>query len=432
MAVTSAASAAPMALTFVDVLGGRAGRSAGLAVEVVDPDGAVRAAIGYPELDERARGIGAGLAARGLTGRRVLVALPVGVEYVAALLGCLYAGAVAIPLPPGPSARRVEVLDDAEPSAAIVAPGTDISRLAEHGVDVLSTMDLIGGEPWHRPEIGPDTLALLQYAPGGVAHGVMVSHANLVAGATQLARHVGMREDTGVVSFLPPYHDLGLVGGLLAPILAGARTTLLPPDASPELWLRTISSRRARISFAPELAYAWQVDREFGTLALSTWDVAVTAAGSATLDRFAERLAPHGFRREAFFPGYWSSEATALVAGRRGAAVTGFAADSLEPGRLTKPGGLPLIDRGRAVAGLDIAIVDPLTATRCADGTAGEVWVSGPNVAVGYLGRPDESERTFCARLRGSTENYLRTGELGFVHNGGLHLAERQDVLLAF
>jgi acyl-CoA synthetase (AMP-forming)/AMP-acid ligase II len=417
--------------TFVDVLGTRAARSAGLAVEVIDADGAVRAAIGYPELEERARAIGAALAGRGLTGQRVLVPLPVGVEYVTALLGCFYAGAVAIPLPAGPSARRVQVLVDAEPTAAIVSPGTDTTRFAAHGVDLVSTVELAGGTPWRRPEIGPDTLALLQYAPGSAAHGVMVSHANLVAAASQLAGHVGMREDTGVVSFLSPYHDLGLVGGVLAPILAGARVTLLASDASPELWLRTVSSRRARISFAPELAYAWRADREYDALDLSAWDVAVTSAGPETLDRFADRLAPHGFRRGAFFPGYWSSEATALVAGRRGAEVTGFDADSLEPGRLTKPGGTALIDRGRAVADLDIAIVDPLTATRCADGTAGEVWVSGPNVAVGYLGRPDESERTFCARLRGSKENYLRTGELGFVHNGGLHLAQRQDVLLA-
>jgi len=415
-----------IAPTFLDVLGARAARSAGLAVEVVDADGAVRAAIGYPELDERARAIGAALAGRGLTGQRVLVPLPVGVEYVTALLGCLYAGAVAVPL----SGRRVEVLVDAEPAAAIVSPGTDTTGFAEHGVDLVSIVELAGGTPWRRPEIGPDTLALLQYAPGGAAHGVMVSHANLVVAATQLAGHVGMREDTGVVSFAPPYHGLGLVGGVLAPILAGARTTLLPEDASPELWLRTVSSRRARISFAPALAYAWHADREYDTLDLSTWDVAVTSAGPETLARFADRLAPHGFRRGAFFPGFWSSEATALVAGRRGADVTGFDADSLEPGRLTKPGGTPLVDRGRAVADLDIAIVDPLTATRCADGTAGEVWVSGPNVAVGYLGRPDESERTFCARLRGSTENYLRTGELGFVHNGGLHLAQRREVLL--
>ena len=364
------------------------------------------------ELDTRARAIGAALMRRGLTGERVLVALPAGADYVATLFGCLYAGVVAIPL--APDRRRLRaVADDADPAAVF----GDV-RLS--GVETLSDL-AADPDDWRRPDIDDDTLALLRYAPTGPVQGVMVSHANLVASATQLVRQLGMRSDTGVVSYLSPYGDLGLVGGVLAPALVGARVTLVPPDASPEVWLRAVSVRRARISFAPELAYAWRPDREYD---LTHWDVAVTAADPATLDRFANRLAPHGFRRSAFFPAYWSPEATALVTSRPGFAVTGFDDDTLEPGRLAKPGATALVDRGRAVSGMDVAIVDPLTATRCPDGTTGEVWVSGPNVAVGYLGRPAASERTFCARLRGSTELYLRTGALGFVHNGGLHLTE--------
>jgi len=389
------------ASTFVDVLGG------------------VRAGLGM-----RARAVGAALIRRGLTGHRVLVALPPGPDFVAALLGCLHAGVVAVPVSPEPepepSARLRDIVDDAQPAAAI-------GRVA--GVEALTGLD---GDPrdWRRPDLDSDSLALLQYAAAGPVRGVMLTHGNLVAGATQLVRHLGMRSDTGVVSFLPPYRDLGLVGGVFAPLLVGAPVSLVPADASPDAWLHTVSARRARISFAPELAYAWRGDREYRALDLSTWDVAVTAAGHVTLDRFADRLAPHGFRRSALFPAYWSLEATALVASRPGLAVNGFDEDTLEPGRLAKPGGTALVDRGRAVSELDVAIVDPLTATRCPDGTAGEVWVAGPNVAAGYLGRPMTSEQTFCARLRGSTENYLRTGELGFLHNGGLHLAESQPALV--
>ncbi len=371
-------------------------------------------------LGTRAMAIGAALVRRGLSGHRVLVALPPGADYVAHLLGCLHAGVVAIPVSPESEARLDDIVDDAQPDAAI-------GRVA--GVEMLTGLD---GDPrdWRRPDVDNDSLALLQYAATGPVRGVMLTHGNLVAGATQLVRHLGMRSETGVVSYLPPYRDLGLVGGVLAPLLVGAPVTLVPSDASPAAWLHTISARRARIGFAPDLAYAWHADREYPSLDLSTWDVAVTSAGPATLDRFANRMAPHGFRRSALFPAYWSPEATALVASRPGLAVNGFDEDTLEPGRLAKPGATALVDRGRAVSELDVAIVDPLTATRCPDGTTGEVWIAGPNVAAGYLGRPMTSEQTFCARLRGSSENYLRTGELGFLHNGGLHLAESQPVLV--
>jgi acyl-CoA synthetase (AMP-forming)/AMP-acid ligase II len=374
-------------------------------VDLVGPRAGVRA---------RAKAVAVGLVRRGLVGHRVLVVLPPGAEYVATLLGCLYAGVVAVPVAPG-SRRLDEIVDDAQPAAVIG------ERVA--GLDHLRDLD---GDPrdWRRPDIGPDTLAILQY-PNGPLRGVMLSHANLVAATMRLIQRVGMRDDAGVVSYLPPYSDLGLVGGVLAPMITGARVTLLPADTTPGEWLRMVSLRRARISFAPDLAYAWHVVPP--GLELSHWDVAVTGARVDTLERFANLLAPHGFRRQALFPAYCLPEATALVAGRRGLVASGVDADTLEPGRLVKPGATQLLDLGAAG---DIVIVDPLTATRCPDGTAGEVWVAGPNVAVGYLGRPEASEQTFCARLRGSTDNYLRTGHFGFLRGGALHLAEPQNVLL--
>ncbi|HEX2130746.1 MAG TPA: AMP-binding protein [Actinophytocola sp.] len=424
-----------MASTFVDVLGERAAASAGLAFEFVDRSGT--AAVGYPELETRARTIGATLADRGLTGRRVLVLLPPGLDYVAVLLGCLYAGAVAVPVPPLPAtgplpARQRAVLADAAPDAAIVPPGTDTAAL---DVTVLSTADLFAfpAGAWRRPDVGPDTLALLQY-PSGPAdpHGVMVSHANLLASCRQLTRQFGADPDAGVVSWQPPYQGMGLLAGVLHPIVAGRRATLLDPRefrADPARWLRLISDRHARISGGPGAAFdlcGGLADDELTGLDLSSWDTAFTDAAPATMDRFADRLARTGFRRRAFFPCYWLAEATSLVAGRRAPAVTSFDADSLAPGRLTKPRspGTPVIDRGRPADEVDVAIVDPLTATRCPDGTAGEIWVSGPTVAVGYLGKPEASERTFCARLHGSTDNYLRTGDLGFLHDGGLHVTD--------
>ncbi|HEY0451854.1 AMP-binding protein [Actinophytocola sp.] len=397
-----------MAPTFVDVLGERS-TSSGLAFE----DGTD--SVGYAELDARARSIGAALADRGLAGERVLILLPPGVEYVRALLGCWYAGAVAVPLDPSRDRDLDVVLDDADPAAAIATAPVP-------GVVTLSTVDLqASASAWRRPAIGPDSLALLQYAG---SRGVMVNHGNLVASARQTCRLFGAGPDAGVVSRLAPYGDLGLMTGVLHPIYAGSRATLLSPRSSPAEWLTTISATHARISGGPAAGFA--AVTALPEVDLSAWDVAFTDAPTSTMDSFANRLAPNGFRRDSFFSCYWLAEATALVAGRRGPAATEFDADTLAPGRFTKArwGGTPVVDRGRPADELEVAIVDPLTATRCPDGTAGEIWVSGPNVAVGYLGRPDVSERTFCARLRGSTDNFLRTGDLGFLHDGGLHVTE--------
>jgi acyl-CoA synthetase (AMP-forming)/AMP-acid ligase II len=416
-----------MAGTFVDVLGDRAVVSAGLAFEFVDRDGTVLDSIGYPDLARRARTIAAALTEHGLAGRRVLLSLPPGLAYVTALFGCLYAGVVAVPLPPGSPHRRA-VVADAAPAAAIAYGAS-----GDLDLPVLSMADLEGDpRTWRRPDIGPDTLALVQYPGDSDARGVMVTHANLVASAGQIERHFGATEDTGVVSWLPPYHDMGLLGGILQPVYTGSRAVLLSPAAGAATWLRLVAELRARIGYAPRRGYEEPLsDRELAGLDMSTVDALVTEASAP--EEFADRLAPYGLRRSALFPCYWLPEATALVAGRPAVVATAFEVDSLSPGRPARQAaaGTAVLDLGAAAADLDIAIVDPLTATRCPDGTAGEIWVSGPNVAVGYLGRPAASERTFCARLRGSTENYLRTNDFGFIHRGGLHITEPRGALLA-
>lgn len=403
MAVTTAA-------TFVDVLAERTGR----AFEFVA--GGTSSVVGRADLDARARSVGAALADRGLGGQRVLVELPVGPAFVEALFGCLYAGAVAVPVAPG---RAASVRASCAPAAAVADRPVP-------GVPTLSIVDLLAvpAESWRRPAIGPDSLALVCYGDDPT-RGIMVSHANLLAGCRQLARMFGTGADAGVVSWLPPYRDLGLLVGVLYPVFAGGWSTMLPTAeflAAPGRWPELVASRSARVSGGP----GWALDRCTAVpgLDLSTWDFAVTAADAASMSRFAGEFAAAGFRAESFFPCYWRPETMSPVTGRRAASVTSFAADSLAPGRSARvaAAGVPVPDRGAAAAEVEIAIVDPLTATRCPDGTAGEIWVSGPAVAVGYLGRPVDSEHTFCARLRGSRDNFLRTGDLGFVHRGGLHV----------
>lgn len=414
-----------MASTLVDVVGSRAASSDEVAFEFAG------GRVGLRELDARARAVAARLVERDLGGQRVAILLPVGSSYVTAFLGCLYAGAVAVPLPGGKfGAWHRAVLDDAGPAAAFADSPRLRNALRQLDIPVLSTVD-VGRAGGSRPEIGADTLAVLQYPPGDTAHGVMVNHGNLVAACAQLG------DGGAVVSWLPSQHGAGLVAGVLAPLYSGRRGVLVDERTvldRPATWLRLISDHGATLSVGPDFAYrrcAEEVtDDELAGIDLSTWEHALVGVESEvdaeTLERFAARMAPFGFRRTALHPCYGIPEATSLITAGPAGEVTAFDQDTLAPGRLAKPSpvGAPVVDRGIPLGDNDIVIVDPLTRTRCPDGSLGEVWVSGPAVAVGYLGRPDLSERTFCARLHGSRENYLRTGDIGFIRDGGLHITE--------
>ncbi|MFH8241788.1 amino acid adenylation domain-containing protein [Streptomyces sp. NPDC018321] len=449
--------AVQLAPTFVDVVTERAALSDGTAYTFVSPDRAERPSLTFPALDARARSVGAMLAERGLAGERVLVLLPPGLDYVAAFLGCLYAGAVAVPLyPPSGgkySARHLAVLADSAPAAALV-PGADLGRgaelAAELGAPGLVLLSVDGELPdpdgWRRPDVDGDGVAFLQYTSGstGTPRGVRVTHRNLVVNSAQIQERFGSGPDTGVVSWLPPYHDMGLIGGILQPVYAGAPATLLSPTAfitRPLLWLELMSEQGAVISGGPNFAYDLCVDRipaeRLAGLDLSRWRVAFNGAEpvrASTLERFAERMAPSGFRREAFFPCYGLAEATLMVSGRRvgGEEVARtFDADSLGPGRRPEPapGGLPVVDCGPVAEALDVVVADAERGAACAPGTVGEIWVSGENVADGYWGRP-VPDGTFGAVLPGDTRSYLRTGDYGFLSEGRLYVTGRSKDLI--
>ncbi|MFH8660652.1 amino acid adenylation domain-containing protein [Streptomyces afghaniensis] len=443
--------------TFVDVVAERATLSGGTAYTFVSPDRDERPSLTFPELDARARSVGAMLAARGLTGERVLVLLPPGLDYVVAFLGCLYAGTVAVPLyPPSGgkySARHLAVLADSRPAAALV-PGSELARAAElaeelraPGLQLISVDgDLPAADDWRRPRIDGDSVAFLQYTSGstGTPRGVRVTHRNLVVNSAQIQERFGSGPDTGVVSWLPPYHDMGLIGGILQPVYAGAPATLLAPTAfitRPLLWLELISELGASISGGPNFAYDLCVDRipqeRLAGLDLSRWQVAFNGAEpvrAGTLERFAARMAPLGFRREAFFPCYGLAEATLMVSGRRvgdeDIAHT-FAADSLGPGRLPEPAadGLPVVDCGPVAVDLDVTVADAEHGRACPPGAVGEIWVAGENVADGYWGDP-AADGTFGARPAGEERTYLRTGDYGFVRDGHLYVTGRSKDLI--
>ena len=421
----------------------------------------VQASLSNGELDLRARTIGRRLQDLGAKGERVLLLYPPGLDYVAAFFGCLYAGAVAIPLYP-PRANRTlarvqHIAADATARFALTtsqvfAKADDLINTSQLGeLTWLTTDDLDqndGGDwiPWTP---APNALAYLQYSSGSTANpkGIMISHANLLHNSAHLDAGWKHTSDSRIVSWLPHFHDMGLVYGIVQPVYKGIQSYLMPPAAflqRPLLWLQAISRHQATHTAAPNFAYDLCInkisDEECESLDLRSWQVAVNGAEPvrrSTLDRFIKKFAPCGFRANVFCPGYGLAEATLKVsASGIGEEPVFFTTQSaaLEHHRVVQaaegsPQSQTWAGCGRATPEMKIAVVDPNTGQRCAADQVGEIWVSSPSVALGYWNRPEETAECFNAYFDGEGP-YLRTGDLGFVYDGELFLTGRQKDLL--
>ncbi|MBZ5526252.1 MAG: fatty acyl-AMP ligase [Acidobacteriia bacterium] len=399
-----------------------------------------KAGLNYEELDWRARSIAALLQSAGASKSPVLVAYPPSLDFIAAFFGCLYAGAIAVPVyPPAASrgwARLASIAGDCGAHFGLtVAPLAKLfaERKALSGVRWFTAQDVgnDAAEQWEAPHITPEALAFLQYTSGstGDPKGVMVSHGNVLANERAIQRSFAQDESSVIVSWLPMGHDMGLIGGVLQPLYLGARCILFSPIEfirEPASWLRTISTYRATTSGGPDFAYRLCL-RKIGSAAramldLSCWRVAFNGAEPVhhdTLVEFSESFSACGFRREAFHPCYGLAEATLLVScnSRYSSMKALPASKSVSCG--------PLIEQH------EVRIVDPETGLECKDGTTGEILIAGPSVAQGYWGRPEETDATFRARISGKESGaFLRTGDLGFIQHDELVVAGRLKDLI--
>jgi len=423
----------------------------------------------YATLDFRARAIGSALQEAGAQGERVLLLYPPGLEFIAAFMGCLYAGAIAVPTyPPDPARlertlpRLQAIVEDS--GARFVLTTTPILEMAEF---LLPQAPLLKGlcwmasdnpseekaVAWTQPEVGSETLAFLQYTSGstGLPKGVMVSHGNVLHNERQIQLGFGHdpEVDLHIVGWLPLFHDMGLIGNVLQPLYLGVSCTLLSPLAflqRPLRWMEAISRFRAHTSGGPNFAYDLCARRvtsaELANLDLSSWKVAFNGAEpirKETLDRFAHAFAPAGFQGEAVFPCYGLAEATLFVTGAaKGDPPTcrTFDGAKLERAEVAEVAehareARTLVSSGHCAAEQRILIVDPQTCQLCPPNRIGEIWVSGANVAYGYWERPTETERTFQAHLADSGEGpFLRTGDLGFLQEGELYVTGRLKDLI--
>lgn len=416
----------------------------------------------YAEMDQQARAIAAELQALGATGERALLIYDPGLDYIAAFAGCLYAGVVAVPLyPPDPLRmhrtlpRLQAVVENAEAKILLT---TNSIREWTHSVfgqvtgleTILATDDADPGleSDWTEPALAREDLAFLQYTSGstGVPKGVMVSHGNLLANLSQIHSRIDVDNAVGV-SWLPAYHDMGLIGSILQPWYSGRRSVLLSPLAffqRPIRWLRAMTEYRATTSAAPNFAYDLCVRKttpeERATLDLSNWQVALNGSEQVrhdTMERFVDAFAACGMRREAFYPSYGLAEATLMAAGGRVTAapiIRRFDAAALEQHRAIPAvaGGdsRVLVGCGQVVPGGKLLIVDPHTAAVSPEQSVGEIWIAGGNVARGYWKREDENVRLFRAHTACGQGPLLRTGDMGFVDQGELFVTGRIKELI--
>lgn len=418
------------------------------------------------DLDLQARYIGARLQELGVGGARVLLVFQPGLAYIAAFFGCLYAGAIAVPIyPPRPNRsldRLVKIIADAQPTVALSTQPL-LDRLQQKSLPALDQLTWLAidlDQALTTPSIltapiatKPDDLAFLQYTSGstGSPKGVMVTHRNLIHNLTLTAERFGHTPEMSCVIWLPPYHDMGLIGGILQPLYCGGHVTLMSPVdflQKPMRWLQAVSTYRATTSGAPNFAYELCIDRstpaERAALDLSSWQVAFSGAEpvrAQTLDRFSQAFADSGFRAEAFYPCYGMAEATLLVTGgdyRQAPTQKQIDVSALGMGDivLAEPGrddSQTVVSCGSPSPDQQLLIVDPAERNICPEHRVGEIWVAGPSVAKGYWQQPTLTTATFAAHIPETGEGpFLRTGDLGFISEGELYITGRLKDLLIF
>jgi 8-amino-7-oxononanoate synthase len=418
----------------------------------------------YCELERRALAIAAYLQAHLSPGERVLLLYPPGTEFPTAFFGCLCAGMVAVPTYPPHSnqflASLAATVSDAGPTVALTTASTleQFRRQIDQTPGLMAlkwiptdTIDDDLANAWQEPPIGADSLAVLQYTSGstGSPKGVMVSHGNLLHNSSVIHAIFGHSPSNRGVIWLPPYHDMGLIGGIIQPVYVGGDAILISPIhfiQKPFRWLNAISRYKATTSGGPNFAYDLCVrhitPEQKSGLDLSSWEVAFNGAEpirAETLQRFAAAFESCGFRQKAYLPCYGLAETTLIASGcdKRSeptflqadaqALKAGCLALSAEDGEYD----FKLVGNGEAPPDHEIVIVDPEKQTPCESDRIGEIWIAGPSVAQGYWNRPEDSEQTFGARLADNGKGpFLRTGDLGFIHAGQLFVTGRLKDLI--
>jgi acyl-CoA synthetase (AMP-forming)/AMP-acid ligase II/acyl carrier protein len=425
--------------------------------------------LSYEELDRAARAIAVGLTARFQSRSRIALVFPPGLDFIKAFFGCVYADMIPVPAtypkPRRPSARLTAIMDDARPEAILspnrviqsVADSPSISEIDKDLWLSIQSVEQASCELWEQPEVSADSVAFLQYTSGSTSEprGVMVTHRNITSNLEMIREGFALRNDENNVgvSWLPAYHDMGLIGGILESIYVGGTTVLMSPLSflqRPMRWLKTISQSNAMISGGPNFAFELCVRKfapdELKGVDLSSWRVAFSGAEpirAGTMRRFSETFAPFGFSEDSFYPCYGLAEATLLAAGGRGPSKLKTCtvrvrelrevgqAVRAETSQASEVATVELVSCGGQILDGEVRIVDAETHETCIEGQVGEIWVRGRNVTAGYWNREGQDGDTFrCEIVDRPDADFLRTGDLGFLLDDQLYVTGRLKQLL--
>ncbi len=417
--------------------------------------------ITYSQLDRAVKEMAAYLQHVAEPGQRALLVYPTGLEFIVGMYGCLYAGVVPIPTnPPGMnrSAQRLDAIArDARAALILTTPEYQHAFLseAEQFPDFAAlrwvTRDSLHATPglaWQPRRIQPEDTAFIQYTSGStnIPKGVVISFRNLStdAHAIRQTRRFELSDESVALNWAPLFHDMGLMVSVFQTLMDKTPSLMMSPIAfmqNPASWLRNIQKYRVTGSGAPNFAYELCINKipleKCEGLDLSSWKLAYNSAEpvrAETQQGFAEKFAPFGFNPIAFAPCYGLAEATLVVSSYTGEPKTitlTIKRSDFEEGRVTpteasEKDSVTMVSSGQPLADLRVAIVNPQTKQRCESNHVGEVWVAGGNIAEGYWRRPEETEHTFGARIESTGEGpFLRTGDLGFTHEGHIYITGR-------
>lgn len=415
----------------------------------------------YETLDMRARAIAAWLQSKVQQGDRVMLLYHQGLDFISAFYACLYAGVIAVPgYPPEKQHRRTArlqaVVRDAGAKIALTT-----TEVLQH-VNVQESKDLVGlnmewfptdtlpdewAKDWQEPNINRETVTYLQYSSGstGDPKGIMVSHGNMLDNSSIICERLQHTQDDVSVSWLPIFHDLGLIGCVIQPMYVGFHAVSLSPYqyvVNPYLWLKAIDRFRGTTTCCPNFGFDLCVRKttpvQRAMLDLSSWRVAVNCAEPIryqTLEKFTEVFTPCGFRAEAHYPMYGMAETTLFITGAKWNEKPKYqpvSISDLTHGKVRVADSEDermMVSCGSVGTGLTIKIVNPDTLTLCDDHQVGEIWVKGSSVAHGYWNRPEKTKEDFAASINGDGP-YLRTGDLGYIIDDELFIAGRYKDLI--
>jgi acyl-CoA synthetase (AMP-forming)/AMP-acid ligase II len=428
--------------------------------------------VTYKELDHAAQTIANSLIRKNLQGERALMLFPPGLEFVKALYGCFYAGVIAVPAYPPRKNRSLDRIRTlvVDSGASIILSIDDIYKLFERSfsdleelrkLEWISTDNPASPPPRlqatmppgpHAPN--PTDIALLQYTSGstGQPKGVMVTHRNIIRNVDFIRQSFSLTRKSVSVTWLPSFHDMGLIDGIIEPVYTGFPGVVIPPVAflqKPVRWLKAISKYRGTHGGGPNFAFDLCVDgvseEEMRGLDLSSMDTLYCGAEpirKTTFERFAATYKDFGFRANALYPCYGMAETTLITSGPsagRGPVYLGLSEKALEqhlvvPVKDDDPDVRYLVGVGYPWLDTEVQIVNPDTMLLCADNEVGEIWVSGSVVTAGYWNKKEETQKTFSAHINKDTSrNYLRTGDLGFFNKGELYISGRlKDLIIMY